>query len=307
MTRTGDYYGIVFHDFSKFFIKLNKIGIFLKNEFIYGGHWLSLNGFAIVFSMQLLLGITIRWEFLIMVYFLLQCVYNYNHYKELEIDFSSNSDRVVHLKKYKKIFPYIITGYGIGFVVPLILFGNFLSIIFGLFLLTLGILYTSDSKKVSKKVVGFKSFYTAFAWALLIFFTSFYCSYPINFSLILFFLFVFIQLIVTTSYFDIKDMKSDKEEGLLTLPLVFNNKQNWIDILHILNIMSFIPIVIGVITSILPIYALFTLILLVYTYYYLQKTKKTNADIHFLSYVMVDGEYNLWPILLLLGRFIIPM
>ena len=184
MNETGNVYNAVLDNYSEFFTRLNKIGTFLKNEFIYGGHWLSLNGFAIAFSMQLLLGISIRWEFLVMVYFLLQCVYNYNHYKEIEIDFSSNSDRVIHLKKYKELSPYIITGYGIGFVVPLILFGNFLSIFFGLFLLTLGLLYTSDSKKVSKKVVGFKSFYTAFAWALLIFFTAFYCSYPINFSVI---------------------------------------------------------------------------------------------------------------------------
>jgi 4-hydroxybenzoate polyprenyltransferase len=300
-------YKTVDQTLDKTVLKLKSIKKKFFDEFIYGGHWLSLNAFAIAFSMQLLLGISMRWEFLIIVYFLLQCVYNYNHYKELEIDFSSNSDRVTHLKKYKKFFPYIVTAYGAGFIILLLFFGNIISILFGVFLLVLGLLYTSDSKKVSKKVVGFKSFYTAFAWALLIFFTAFYCSYPINLSVVLFFLFVFFQLVVTTSYFDIKDMKSDEKEGLLTLPLVFKNEQNWIDILHILNIISFIPIVLGVLTGYLPIYALSTLLLLAYTFYYLQKTKKNSTNIHFLSYVMVDGEYNFWPLLLLIGRFFLPM
>ena len=111
-------------------------------------------------------------------------------------------------------------------------------------------------------------------------------------------------MMIITTFYDIKDLQSDREAGLLTLPMVFKHKSGWLNILHVLNVLSFTPVIVGVIFDILPLYSLFLLLILLYGFVYIQKAKGDTADINFLSYVIADGEYNIWPILLLLGAFI---
>ena len=283
---------------------LNLIKMFIKDEFIYGHHWCSLNASAIVLSMMILLGMNIRWELVLIAYLLTQCIYNYNHYKELDIDAVTTSPRVAHIRKYGVIYPFIVKSYGIFFFLLLILFGNLPSILLGSFILFLGLVYTTNVKSVSKRIVGFKSLYTSIAWGLLILFTAFYCSYPLTIGVILFFLFVFIRMMIITTFYDIKDITSDQESGLVTLPMIFNDKNSWLNILHILNIISLFPIILGTLLGILPIFSLLLLPLIFYGFAYIQKAKSNNAKIHFLSYIVADGDYNLWPVLLIMGTFI---
>jgi 4-hydroxybenzoate polyprenyltransferase len=292
------------YSFCNLLVKLNAIKKFVYDEFIYGHHWCSLNASAIVLSMMILLGMNIRWEFVIIAYLGTQCIYNYNHYRELDIDDISTSPRVTHIRKYGYIYPLIIKLYGILFFLILILFGNLSSILFGGFLLSLGLVYTTNVKSVSKRMIGFKALYTSISWGLLILFTAIYCSYPLTIGVILFFLFVFLRMMIITTFYDIKDISSDRESGLVTLPMIFNDKNSWLNILHILNIISLIPIILGVLFSILPIYSLLLLPLIFYGFAYIQKAKSNTANIHFLSYIVADGDYNIWPVLLIIGVFV---
>jgi hypothetical protein len=107
-----------------------KFSEFLWEEFIYGGHWLSIGASSIVLSIMIIYDMSIRWEFLFIVYLLLQCIYSYNHYKELEEDLHSNSPRVKHLTKYRHFIPYITSIYGVIFLGLLIYSGNKESIFF---------------------------------------------------------------------------------------------------------------------------------------------------------------------------------
>jgi len=298
VNKTVDY------SFRGLVVKLEEVKKFICNEFIYGHHWCSLNASAIVFSMMLLLGMAIRWEFLFIVYFGTQCIYNYNHYRELDVDAATPSPRVAHLHKYGTMYPSLIKLYGVLFFLLLFLYGNIASILFGSFLLSLGLIYTSNVKSMSKHIIGFKSLYTSISWGLLILFTMIYFSSPLTMAMFLFFLFVFLRMMIITTFYDIKDLQSDQEAGLLTLPMVFKHKSGWLNILHVLNVLSFTPVIVGVIFDILPLYSLFLLLILLYGFVYIQKAKGDTADINFLSYVIADGEYNIWPILLLLGAFI---
>lgn len=284
--------------------KILAIKDFICKEFVYGGHLIGLTASAIVLSAMLLMDVSIRWEFLLIAYLVTQCVYTYNHYKEMETDSLDNFNRTNHLKKYQKLLPLIITVYGVGFFALLFYFGNAESFIFGGAILLLGLLYTYKLKKLTKKIVGFKNIYTSVAVSLLILLTAFYYSYPINLLVILVTIFLFFNMVINTSFCDIKDMDSDRKQNLLTLPL-YLGKQNFLLFLSMLHFLPFIIIPLGVFFGILPLYSLFLLIMFFYSFYYIQKVRDTKTDIQRLSSVILDGEFMIWPFLLFVGKIFV--
>jgi len=302
MNEIGNVNDVVFQDYLNLFNRLNKVKSFLKDEFIYGGHLASLGVSFIALSMILLFDINIKWEFILIVYFSTICIYNYDHYKEFRKDSSGNLTRAHHLKRYIRFLPLIIAIYGIVSLILLFYFGNFGSMLFGIALLLFGLLYTEKFKKITKKIVGFKNFYTSFSISSLIILTAiFYNTFFINCTLILIFLLLFLRLMINTSYCDIKDIESDKKENLLTLPIVFGRK-NLLVFLHILNIFFIVLIVLGIYLELLPLYSIFLLVSSVYSFFYLYKTKNANTDVGSISSTLVDGEFIIWPVLLLMGK-----
>jgi len=277
---------------------------FIWNEFIYGGHWGSLNALAIALSTIVILKINIKIELLFIVYLGTQCIYNYNHFKEIKVDSLSNSTRVNHLKRYLDYIPMITAAYGAVYFFLLVYFGDKLTIFFGGFLLILGMLFTIKGKKISKKIIGFKSFYTSLAWSLLVIFIVIYYSYPINITVLILFVFIFMRLMVNTSFSDIKDLRSDRKEKILTLAMILKNKNHFLNLLHIFNFISLIPLLFGLILDIIPRYSLFLLPTFFYSYCYIQKAKNKEISNNSLYNIIVDGEYYYWPLLLLLGILI---
>lgn len=280
----------------------NVIKKFIIDEFVYGGHLVSLASSTIALSAMLLLNINIRWEFLIIAYLGTYCIYGYDHYKGINIDSSGNSTRTNHLKKYYGVIPFVLIAYGITFFLLIAYFGNITSIFFGGLLLLSSLFYTSKVKKMTTKIVGFKNIYTSFSVSLLIIFTAVYCSYPIGWLLFIIFAFLFLRLMIDTSFCDIKDMDTDIKLNLLTLPLYFG-KQKFLSILHIINFLSFSLLLIAVIMQLVPVYWLLLGIFTIYCFFYIQKAKNPETNFQSLSSIVVDGEYLVWPILLFVGKF----
>jgi len=276
-----------------------RISNFIWNEFIYGGHWFSISASSIVFSTMIILSLQIRWDLLIIVYLLLQCVYNYNHYKELHLDSLSSSERPNHLNIYIKSLPYITLIYGISFIFLIVYFGNIESLIFCIFLLFLGISFTSIFKKFTAKVIGFKNYYASFTLGSLIIFTAIYCSYELNNHLFELFLFSTFRFFISSSFSDIKDMPIDKKQNLITFPIYFG-KQKFLTFLHIFNFITFIPFFIIIIETNLN-FIPFLFFTYFYTFYYIAKANNRNVDIQSLTNIVVDGEFIFWPFLLLIG------
>ncbi|MBN2065452.1 MAG: UbiA family prenyltransferase, partial [Candidatus Thermoplasmatota archaeon] len=254
-------------------------------------------------STTVILKINIKIELFFVVYLGAQCIYNYNHFKEIKEDSLSNPARVSHLKGHLTYIPIMTATYGIIYFSLLVYFGNKLTIFFGGFLLLLGLLFTIKGKKISKKIIGFKSFYASLAWALLVFFIAIYHSYPINITVFVLFIFIFIRLVVNTSFSDIKDLRSDKKEKILTLAML--PKNHFLNLLHILNFISFIPLFFGLILGIMPRCSLLLLPTFFYSYYYIQKAKNKEISKNSLYGIIVDGEYYYWPLMLLLGILIL--
>lgn len=282
--------------------KLNGFRNKLWNEFIYGGHLVSLVAPSLVYVTMMLFSMTISWEFLLISYLGTYCVYTYDRYRGVNVDDHTNSERSEHIRKNLKQRYAFLIGCATLFFVMLFLYGNILSMFFGGFLFVSGVLYTDVFKKYTEKIVGFKNIYTSLSLSLLIIFTALYCSYTISLTFIVFLVFVFLHFIVDTSFCDIKDIESDKKENLKTLPIYFG-KQKFLTFLNVLNLLSFIILFIAIlINSVQPI-AMTLLVFCLYRIYYINKAKKSNANIQHLSSVVVDAEYFFWPFVILLGNF----
>jgi len=273
----------------------------LYEEFIYGGHLLSLGAVGILISSAFIFNKPINFFLILIGYSINQIIYNYNHLKELEKDFLTNPNRVKHLKKIKKINLFLFCVYFLIFILSLIYLKKINLTILVFFILIGGILFTDVFKKMTKKITAFKNIYVSFFWALGIFLIVVFYNIKDLIAIFLFFLFVFLRLLTNTIFFDIKDIESDKKEGLKTLPVLWGEKKT-INFLYFLNFLSFLPIVIGVFFHVFPLFSLLLCLFYFYTFYYLKNANKKN--IHKLSYIIADGEYLFWPIFLLIGKIL---
>lgn len=275
------------------------------NEFVYGGHFLSLGAVSVVFASAILLKIEITTDFLVIVYSITHAAYLYNRYKEFKKDYLTNPERTRYFEKRIQKMPLIIFCFIIVFIMTLLYFGNFAAIVFGLMIFFIGILYSLFFKKITKKIVGFKSFYVAFSWSLLVIFLSIYYSFSfISLSVFLIFVFIFVKCFVGTSFYDIKDIKSDKKENLLTFAVVFEKKR-LTEFLNLINILALIPIIFGVYLKLFPVFSLMLFFTIPITFYLLKKIEHSKTDIAYLSEISIGLEKISWFFLILLGSFLL--
>jgi len=276
------------------------------NEFVYGGHLLSLGGSGNIYFEATLLNQKINLLLLFLAYLISQIVYSYNHLIEAKKDIESNSERAKYLletKKEKKAkIEFFI--YCLFLLITLFLLKKTELLIFVLIIVIAGIFYTLFFKSLTKKVLGFKNLYVSFTWtfSLQLLIGMYYGIF--NNIMIILFLFIFLRCMVNGIFFDLKDIKTDKNEGLKTLPVVLGQEKT-LYFLHIINFISFIPILFGVFKNILPFYSLSLFIFFFYSFYYLRAAEKGKSNLNFLSYVMVDAEHILWGLWALIFKLFI--
>jgi 4-hydroxybenzoate polyprenyltransferase len=258
---------------------------------------------AFVLSVSILLNTGIDWPVLAIAYLTPLIVYSYNYYEELEKDKATNPERAGHLGKKVSFYPVILGTYTIILSTLLIFFANYAMIIFVLILLFCGIFYTILFKDLTKQIPGFKGIYIASVWALAgAFFFNFHYSLDWDAFSVLMFLFIFLRGIINVTFFDIKDIMSDREQGLKTLPVILG-KDLTLKFLKALNVFGFLPLLIGVYLGIIPAFALSLVIFYFYDYYYLKKAGVVNAKgLRMVSYTLADAEFIIWPIVLILGK-----
>ncbi|MCX6759660.1 MAG: UbiA family prenyltransferase [Candidatus Nealsonbacteria bacterium] len=274
------------------------------NEFVYGGHLLSFGAVSIVLTSAILLNIKITWDCVTVVYLgtLAGCLYG--RYREFNKDILTNLERSQHLKKYIKKIPLIIFLSISTFVGILLYFNRIFVLFFSLLLILLIFSYDKFLKKFTKKIVGFKNFFTSLIFSLLVILLAAYYSVSLNLALVLILIFVYFREFVGISFSDIKDIDSDKKEGLRTLAIVFG-QEKLIKILSLINILAIIPIIIGVYLNLFPQFSIMLLLTVPYTFYYFKKLEDKNINPAFLYNVLVDTEDILWLIYLAFGKVLL--
>jgi 4-hydroxybenzoate polyprenyltransferase len=279
---------------------INKLSSILWAEFLHGAHLISLGALGIVLTIIILFNLTIDVTPLIIAYLIFQIIYTYNYFREIKFDITTNPERVSHINDRRlwiKVAPFVY----LFLLLILLITSNTSLMILSCFMVIGGILYTEYFKRLP--ILGFKNYYTSFFWALSVFIVPFY--YSINvLPFIYIVIFIFIRGLVNTIFFDIKDIVSDGERGLKTFP-VFLGKKRTLNTLHILNLLSCIPILIGVFNNSLPTIALGLCLTILNGIYYLSKAKEVeDKKLRILSSILVDGEYMLWPLVILIIKLL---
>ncbi len=285
------------------FTGVKKILFSAWNEFVFGSHLLSLGaGAGILFSTFFVLEKEINIILLILSYLALQIIYNFDHLRDSKKKEDGNLERSNYLKENRNkilVLLYILLLIGFSFMMGIETLLFFILFVLG------GLMYTIKLKGLTKKILMFKNLYVSFFIAVLPFSILLHYSVESIKPIILFSLFIFLRFVLSTAYFDIKDIEEDKKKGLKTLPALLGRKKT-IKTLHLLDVLSFFPIFIGVYMGVFPKISLSLLLLFFYSFYYLRKTiKSDDNDVRFLSYIMVDGEYLFWPAILIIANFLL--
>ncbi|MDP3057766.1 MAG: UbiA family prenyltransferase [bacterium] len=280
---------------------------FLFKEFIYGGHLQCLGASSIIFITAFVLKLNIRLDALIVAYLLFYPLYLYNRWKEIEIDYTTNPERTKYLKTYIKYMPFIFASVILILIIFLFLFGNFTSFALGMILLVLGLMYTTVFKKVTRKIILFKNFYVASFFTLLVFFTAIYHSLPLIKSpiivpLAILMLFVFGKAFLMQIFLDLKDVESDKKEGLKTLGVLIGRDKTF-KVLKILSILTTVPVIV-IFSLFVPLFPK-SVLMLIFTVFYNFYSFKIAKDKNYFGYILGSGEFVLWTILILSGEILI--
>ena len=283
-------------------MKIKKILKSIWNELIYGGHLQPLGAASIIFVSGILLKIQITWDVLFVTYILFYPLFLYNRFKEIKIDYLTNSQRTQHIKKYIKFIPIILYLVIFILVISLIYFSNFRALIFGLLVLFFGFLYTIIFKKFTNKIPLFKDLYVAAVFALLPFFLLVYYSYfLVSINVLLLSLLIFLESFLMPVFLDIKDIESDKREKLRTLPVMLG-KEKTIVFLSIFNLIGTMTIMAFIFyLSTLPKSILMLLFTIPFDFYCYMLVKRRRR----FGYILQGGKFILWPFLVLLGKIIL--
>lgn len=283
-----------------------KILDLARQEFVYGGHVLSLGAVSIVVTAARILILPIEWKFLVMAYLLVYMVYLYDRYIEIKKDLSIKTEWAIHFRRYyAKLTPMIIcAGTLIIVLICLIEEIKIIVAILGFFMFISGLFYGSYLKKITKKIPGFKNLFVPLIWALLVILMSLFYSSPLSLGIWLFSLFVYLRIFIGVSFSDIKDIDSDKAGGIKTLVVIFGQKK-FLRILAIVNILPVIILVSGVLKGILPFFSLVLIAMSLYSYFYLWIINRRSTNVISLTGNLVYAENVWWAPLILLAQGIL--
>jgi len=284
---------------------MKKILNLIWKEFIFGGHLQSLGAVSIVLISAFLLKIDITLDCLLAAYLIFYPLYLYNRFKEIEIDSLTNHERTNYLKDYIHKTPVILFLIVLILIGLLFYFSNPITLIFSLLLLFFGLIYSEGIKGLTKFIPLFKNFYVASFFALLVFFPIFYynfvLSYEVLTSSLLLFIFIYLNIVLMQIFLDIKDIESDRKEGLKTLGVLLG-KEKTIKTLHFLNIFLVLPLIlILVYLEIFPLEFLALIFLIPINFYLLEKLKNYN---NYLFFIFKSGEILIWFILIFIAKIL---
>jgi len=281
--------------------EINKKMKSIWDEFIYGGHLLSFGLMCMVLLSAILLDVKISFEFLAVIYLLTLGPCLFGRYVDLRSDALTNPERSRYLSKKANRIPYMIA-ICIVVIVSILTYGHKpMMVLFGIGLILLSFFYDLFLKGITKKIIGFKNIFVGLLFSLLIVMMGLYYDIQFNLSFLLVFIFIFIMTAMGAAFSDIKDIKSDKEEGLKTLAIVLGHKR-LIDYLLLTILLSLMPIFIGVYIGLLPVYALMLTLVLPYNMFLFNESFRENKNSDFLYAVLFDSQLILWLVFILAGK-----
>ena len=272
------------------------------DEFVYGGHLLSFGLVGVVLTSSFLLRINVTWDFLVIIYLFTLSACLFGRYLGLQQDMVTNPERSEYLGKSYKQLPYrIVTQIIIGLSI-LMYFRKYQILVLCVAMLIMSFLYDYSIKKYTKRIIGLKNFFIAAIFSLVASLAIPYYSVSIPLqAFVLMEVFVFLMLVIGTSFSDIKDIESDRIDRLKTFAVVFGAKK-LVSILCVINIIAGVPIAYGVVAGVFPLFSITLILAIFYNFIYLYESRKVEPDFGFLTNVILDSQFILWPGFVLIGK-----
>ena len=273
--------------------------------FIYSGAFSALASVSLVFTVSTLLSQKLTWDFVLVIFLATHGPYLYNRYVELKKDVSTNPRRVGFLKRMVGFIPFILILY-VALLFGIVLYFQKVDIlVVGLVVLLFAFGYSKFFKSLSRKIVAFKDFYVAFWWAFILFIFTIYYKFSIStVTFVSLFVFFFIRFLVNIIFFDIKDVVIDREEGILTFPVVLGVRRT-VYMIIFLSLVAVVPLFYAIFSGYLSKSAILLGLTFPYTLVY-ASFALTNARLdEKIYYLIVDGEEVwFWPLLAVAGSFL---
>jgi 4-hydroxybenzoate polyprenyltransferase len=278
-------------------------------ELIYGGHMLAIGTASIAMSSALLLGKTPTPALLVMAYLFSFGAYMINRASEIGQDSVSNPQRTEYLSRRKARLPLIA---GIAFALGYVLaaFSNLFFLVALIVPLVLAFLYSIGSKRFEKffgakrlkEKLLVKNLAISTGWSLIPLLVGLYFQI-LTPTILEFAGFVFLRLLVNTIFFDIRDVKADREFGVRTIPSVFGARKSYA-VMNLIDFGSACYCTALLLLNLLPQYCIVLLALPAYSYLYRIAARK-SANLGYYTDVVADAEYLFWGPLLLMGSLLI--
>jgi len=265
---------------------------FIIAELIYNGHLQALGAAGIISISSLLFNVYPTPGLILASYLIFEIIYAFDRFKDIEVDAKTDKLRTLHLKRYLNKIPLLISLMLLLLIFLTLHFANLKTLITSLTILILGLLYPIYFKKLTQKIIAFKNFYVSAVHTFLIFYPAIYYSLQISMSvnLLVFLTYIFLEAMVSQVLLDTKDIKSDKQQKMLTIPVIIGNKKT-LFYAQVLSTFLFVFIIIFNMYSqsdpLINIIAVSTFTLNIYASKQISNGKK-------LGYILHSGKFFLW-------------
>lgn len=284
--------------------KSNNLLKSIWDEFVYGGHLLALGLSCMVFMSAMLIGVKITFEFLVVIYLLTLAPCLFGRYVDLKEDALTNPERSSYLSRKAKYIPVMIVS-SIVVVVSILLLNRKLPILFiGVGLILFSFLYDLFFKKLTRKIIGFKNLYVGILFSMLVVMMMFYYGQHFGQAFYLTFTFLFLMTTMGAAFSDIKDIESDKKEGLKTFAVVLGHKKT-LFFLMLVTVLSLVPILYGVTNNILPAFSVALVLVIPYNLYLFRESLRKDVNADYLYGFLFDSQLILWLVFVMVGEVFI--
>jgi 4-hydroxybenzoate polyprenyltransferase len=267
------------------------------DPFVYSQLYISFGAVGFMLFTVLVYNLTNSAPLAIILFSEFFFIYSLNRLTDLEEDALDKPHRSGYIKSYKCLFSVSMILLTLSIIYSFFHSAELLAVIF--FSFFLGFVYSAELPTGIKTVCGYKRLkevlylkntVVAFVWALIPISTLLYFGIRPDALAFLISLFLFLRILIGAIAFDVRDMRGDINCGIVTFPIKFGIKKTK-TLLQILNIFSIIPILCGVLCfGISPVVCLPPFLILFYGMISIDQLTKTK-DLHFLTDVVIDGEY----------------
>lgn len=274
-------------------------------HFVQSGCVLAASASGIVIANSIIYQVPLDILLVVLAFLLTFASYHINRVAEIEQDIISNPERTRFIQKYRLLDKLAVLSLIIVGIISLT--RNFQTFILVLIPPVSVIVYSFKLLPGIgrlKDILFVKNIFVAAAWTTYMFITATYFNIDFTPAVWAMALYFFMRFFINTVVFDIRDVVGDKIHEIKTVPVKYGEYFTR-NLLLLVNTISGVFLFSAVELGWLPYFAHALNFITFYGYAYIILATDEKVNKHALCDIIVDGEFLLWPILLLVGKILL--